>query len=132
MVVIDSSALLDSLLDDASYQNLMSIAALHELVAPDHIDIECLSAMRKMERLGYISEKQASQIIGELANIRCHRLSIHSLLSEIWTFRNNFTAYDAAYVAIAVDTGSALITHDQRLARAASPLIKTLQLYPAP
>jgi predicted nucleic acid-binding protein len=84
-----------------------------------------------MERLGHLSEKHATGLIGELAGFRCSRVSIQPLLKEIWQLRSNFSAYDAAYVAIALGTKSTLITHDMRLANAASSLIKTQQLAPA-
>lgn len=132
MVVIGSSALLDALLDDAIFQSLQSITQQHELVAPDHIDIECLHALRKLERLGHIPETQATALIGELARFRCSRIPIQPLLTEIWRLRNNFSAYDAAYVALALGTGSTLITHDMGLANAAITLVRTAQLIPAP
>jgi predicted nucleic acid-binding protein len=41
------------------------------------------------------------------------------LLPRIWDLRNNFTAYDAVYVALAEALGVPLITRDGRLAGAA-------------
>jgi predicted nucleic acid-binding protein len=40
------------------------------------------------------------------------------LLPWIWQHRHNFSAYDAAYVALAEKLGAALVTRDGRLASA--------------
>jgi predicted nucleic acid-binding protein len=134
VIVIDSSALLDALLHDAIFKNLETIMEQNDLITADHLDIECLHALRKMERLGRVTEFQVLGFLETLEKINCSRLSIQPLLTEIWHIRNNFTAYDAAYVAIAMDTGSKLITHDQRLANSAKSLIETMSLFnpPAP
>ncbi|HUI72335.1 MAG TPA: type II toxin-antitoxin system VapC family toxin, partial [Spirochaetia bacterium] len=40
------------------------------------------------------------------------------LLARIWELRDNLTAYDAAYVALAEALGTPLVTRDRRLASA--------------
>jgi predicted nucleic acid-binding protein len=40
------------------------------------------------------------------------------LLPRIWQLRRNFSAYDAAYVALAEKLGATLITRDARLTSA--------------
>jgi predicted nucleic acid-binding protein len=40
------------------------------------------------------------------------------LLSRIWDFRDNLTAYDAAYVALAEALDATLLTRDRKLAGA--------------
>jgi predicted nucleic acid-binding protein len=41
------------------------------------------------------------------------------LLPRVWELRNNLTAYDAVYVALAEALGAPLLTRDRRLAGAA-------------
>jgi predicted nucleic acid-binding protein len=41
------------------------------------------------------------------------------VLPRIWELRNNLTAYDAAYVALAEALEAPLLTRDRRLAAAA-------------
>ena len=56
-----------------------------------------------------------------LANLRALDLERHAhepLLDRIWALRGNLTAYDAAYVALAVSLDATLVTCDSRLARA--------------
>ena len=39
------------------------------------------------------------------------------LIGRIWELRHNFTAYDAAYIALAEATNSVLYAADQKLSR---------------
>ena len=64
------------------------------------------------------------QAVQDFADLRMDRFPHEGLLSRIWDLRSNFTAYDAAYVALAEVLESPLITCDARLARAAEKFIK--------
>jgi predicted nucleic acid-binding protein len=44
----------------------------------------------------------------------------------MWTFRDNMSAYDASYVALAESLEVPLLTADQRLARAATPYCEVI------
>lgn len=46
------------------------------------------------------------------------RYPVFAMLERIWALRENVSAYDAAYVALAELLGCALLTADGRLARA--------------
>ena len=46
------------------------------------------------------------------------RYSVVGFLGRIWQLRENLSAYDASYVALAESLDCALLTSDQRLARA--------------
>jgi predicted nucleic acid-binding protein len=52
-------------------------------------------------------------------DLRVHRYPHYALLPRIWELRNNLTAYDAAYVALAEALNAPLLTRDRRLAAAA-------------
>jgi len=39
------------------------------------------------------------------------------LLERMWELRHNFTAYDAAYIALAEATNSVLYTSDEKLSK---------------
>jgi hypothetical protein len=48
------------------------------------------------------------QFLGSLEALPAERYSHTPLLGRIWELRHNFTAYDAAYIALAEATGSVL------------------------
>ena len=53
-----------------------------------------------------------------LAVFPLQRYSHEPLLPRIWELRENLTAYDAAYVALAEALDAPLLTGDERIARA--------------
>ena len=58
------------------------------------------------------------------ASFAIMRFAHDALFRRIWELRDNFTAYDAAYVALAEGLKIPLITLDARLAKAAPPTIR--------
>jgi predicted nucleic acid-binding protein len=57
--------------------------------------------------------------LNDLADLPLRRYPHDFLLPRIWDLRNNLTAYDAAYVALAEVLDISLLTRDRRLAAAA-------------
>ena len=54
-------------------------------------------------------------MLAGLAELPAERLGYTPLSKRIWELRHNFTAYDAAYIALAEATGSVLYTCDRKL-----------------
>jgi predicted nucleic acid-binding protein len=54
----------------------------------------------------------------DLLALRVTRYAPVLLLNRIWGLRNNLTAHDAAYVALAEELKAPLITRDQKIAAA--------------
>lgn len=54
----------------------------------------------------------------DLADLAAVRHPHEDLLPRVWQLRDNLTAYDAAYVALAESIGAPLLTSDARLAAA--------------
>ena len=71
-----------------------------------------------------VSGYRADQVIRDLLDLRLTRYPHFVLLPHIWHLRNNFSAYDAAYVALAENLGATLITRDARLALAPGNSVK--------
>lgn len=88
------------------------------LLAPHIIDLEIINGLRKNLRLGNLTEARATQAILDLQNFPLERMETQLLISRIWQLRNNFTPYDASYVALAEDYQVPLLTRDQKLATA--------------
>ena len=55
------------------------------------------------------------------ASLGLRRLAVVGLLSRIWELRDNLSAYDATYVALAEALACELVTADARLAQAPGP-----------
>lgn len=84
---------------------------------PHLFEIEVLSALRH-HTIGGPSPERGVKFVEDLKSMRLTRYPHTALLSRIWELRNNITAYDAAYVALAETLDAPLITLDARLARA--------------
>ena len=125
-MVIDASAVLEAFLGTGPNATPIRyrIQAPNETVhAPHLLDVEVLHALRRLVLRGEVSPARCEQARADFADFRCYRYSHTSFLDRIWELRNNFTAYDAAYVALAETLNAPLVTTDARLARA--PGIRT-------
>ena len=67
---------------------------------------------------GEISAQQAREALDDLAAFRLRRWAHDALALRIWELRQNLTAYDAAYIALAEALSAPLLTRDRRLASA--------------
>ncbi len=88
--------------------------------APDLIDLEYASALRKLVLRKELTSDEARDYVVEWASNALIRCSHVMLLPRIWELRDNITPYDAAYVALAEVLGVPLLTADLRLAAAAA------------
>ncbi|MBV9001724.1 MAG: type II toxin-antitoxin system VapC family toxin [Solirubrobacterales bacterium] len=122
MIVVDASTVLDGLLDPGAnlYITACLSGAAEPLAAPDLIDVETLSVLRRWERRGEITRTRAQQALGDLQALPVIRYPARALLDRAWTLRHNLTAYDAQYLALAQALPAKLLTTDDRMAAAAS------------
>lgn len=87
------------------------------LAAPELIDIEVLSALRKLDQAGAIPSSRRDELPALMRALRIRKYGHDSLIDGIWALRDNVTAYDAAYVTLARLLKSNLVTRDKRLAK---------------
>jgi predicted nucleic acid-binding protein len=90
--------------------------ALH---APHLLDVEVAQALRRETAAGRVSASRASEALQDFLDLPITRHPHDFLLWRIWDLRENLTAYDATYVALAESLGAALLTCDTTI-RAAS------------
>ncbi len=87
------------------------------LAAPELIDIEVLSALRKLDQSGAIPPSRRAGLPALMRGLRIRKYRHDNLLNGIWALRDNVTAYDAAYVTLARLLKATLVTRDKRLAK---------------
>jgi predicted nucleic acid-binding protein len=121
VIVVDASTLVEVLLrardaqaiEDRLFENGQT---LH---APHLIDVEVAHAIRRYAISGQIKGDRGRAAFAILAALPLNRYPHDFLLPRIWDLRNNLTAYDAVYIALAETLQVPLITRDRRLAGAA-------------
>ena len=118
MIVIDASALLEVLLRAPAAAALEErmFAPSETLHAPHLIDVEVAQVIRRYATKGEVDPERGRMALFDLADMPLHRYPHDILLPRIWNLRNNLTAYDAAYVALAEALDAPLLTRDRRLA----------------
>lgn len=123
MIVVDASALLEVLLRTPaadSVQTRLFAARGETLHAPHLLDVEVAQVLRRYAAAGEMDGARGSAALADLADLPVRRYPHGLLLTRVWDLRNNFTAYDAVYVALAEALEAPLITRDRRLATAAA------------
>jgi predicted nucleic acid-binding protein len=121
VIVVDASALLEALLRTPAAQAVERrlFAARETLHAPHLLDVEVAQVIRRYAASGEIEPERGRAALADLADFPVRRYPHDLLIPRVWQLRNNLTAYDAVYVALAEALGSPLLTRDQRLAAAA-------------
>jgi len=117
-VVVDASAVVEALLEEAARKRLAAEIGDSDVFAPEMIDAEVLSALRGKARSGQLSEAEAHERIVIQSESSIVRVPHAGLLPAAWRLRHNVSAYDALYVALAQALDTRLIVADARLARA--------------
>ena len=115
--MLDASAAIEVLLRTPSAESIEDrlFAAGETLHAPHLIDVEVAQVLRRYTRLGNIDAERCREAIEDLGDFPLIRYPHDFLLARIWELRDNLTAYDAAYVALAEVLDAPLVTRDSRL-----------------
>lgn len=119
MLVVDASVVAVALGDDGPDGDRARARLRGEvLAAPELIDLEVLSVLRRQSAAGRLDERRARLALDDLADLPIERARHVLLLRRCWELRDNLTVYDAAYVALAEALDARLLTADARLAKA--------------
>jgi predicted nucleic acid-binding protein len=118
VIVLDASAALSALLNAGAARHHSAGQQLH---APHLIDSELANGLRRRVAAGDISADAAWRALRVWRRLGLTRYPVFALLHRVWELRDNLSAYDASYVALAELLGSTLVTADGRLSRAPGP-----------
>lgn len=122
MLVVDASVLAVALLDDGpDGDHLRARLRGEDLAAPSLIDLEVLSVWRGLARGGQLDARRVAFALDDLRALPLERVDHAALIPRCWELRENLTAYDASYVALAEALQATLLTGDRRIARAPGP-----------
>lgn len=92
-----------------------------DLAAPDLVDVETTSVLRRRWLAGFLSDERFDQAITDLTDFPLTRFPARKLMRRAFELRASVTAYDSCYVALAEALGCPLYTADARLTRASGP-----------
>jgi len=123
LAVVDASALVAFYAaEDPGRETVAARLAVGDsLFAPAHLDVEIVSALRGLSRPNPTLRAAVPGALRHLAGFPIRRMPLVPLLQRIWELRENLTAYDAAYVALAERLDGPLITCDGKLPGASGP-----------
>ena len=117
--MLDASAAFEFLLQTGAGDKISAqLNGVTEVHAPHLLDIELASSLRRGVALGTLNGERARQVLDDLRVMRVRRYWHVSLLPRIWDFRNNFSAYDACYLALAEALDATLLTCDKAMTSA--------------
>jgi predicted nucleic acid-binding protein len=115
VIVLDASAALSGLLQDGAARATMSGQQLH---APHLVDSEVVSGLRRRVAAKEIRTEDGRAALDVWQRLALTRYAAAPLLDRIWELRENLSAYDAGYIALAEELTCTLVTADARLSRA--------------
>jgi predicted nucleic acid-binding protein len=119
MIVLDASIVVEILNNGAMADSIRNELARRDesFIAPHLIDVEVVSAIRRLVVGQRIDAHRSGQFLAGLAALPAERYAHTPLIGRVWELRHNFTAYDAMYIALAEATDSVLYTCDEKLRR---------------
>jgi len=121
--VIDASAAAEVLFGTPLGERALETIGDEIVVAPELIDAEVLSFIRRKVLQGVVSPRRAGEAIGMMVAWPFTRLSHRPLVTAAFALRENLSAYDALYAAAAVAVSGEIVTADGPLARAPIDLV---------
>src|SRR5438128_9605920 len=115
MIVVDASAITELLL-----QTELGIRVERrvyrdddDLHAPHLLDVEVLSALRRLVHAREVVAERAEEAVEDLALLGIIRHGHLDFTTRAWELRQNFTAYDAVYLALAESLDATVVTCDR-------------------
>lgn len=119
MIVVDCSVVVDALTVVEGGGALRARLVDQTLHAPFLLDYELVPAVRGLVLRGDLDGERAEDLFADFESLPIRRWPAGDpLRRRALSLRQNLSAYDAAYVALAEALDCPLVTRDARLARA--------------
>jgi predicted nucleic acid-binding protein len=116
MIVLDASVVIEVLLQSDIGRSVEDrLFGGQVLNAPHLLDLEVAQVLRRHVLQGVLEPARAEGALEDFQDFRIERYAHHLFLGRIWALRENVTAYDAAYLALAEALEAPLLTTDRRL-----------------
>lgn len=126
-VVVDASVVIAALIDtETRGQWALDLLLNNELVAPHLMPVEVANILRAEERAGTLSPSDARAALRDLLTLPIELSPFVLVADRVWELRNNVTAYDAWFIALAETLHAPMATLDYRLTRSPGPLCEFL------
>jgi predicted nucleic acid-binding protein len=120
VTVVDTSAVIDFLLWERAAEDVEAILAREgEVAAPDLLVFEVLAVLRRHVRRGSLAAERAGAAVEDLGDLPVQMYPTLPLRERAWELRENLTAADALFVALAERLDEPLATKDRGLASSA-------------
>jgi predicted nucleic acid-binding protein len=135
VTVVDASAIVDLLVPPDAVRRDLLIAELPDpaapWLAPDVLIFEVFAVLRRHVLRGAMTAASATRALQRLRRLPISLIPTAGLLDAAWSLRDNFSAADALYAALALRAAEPLLTTDARLAHAASAAGITVRVHGA-
>jgi predicted nucleic acid-binding protein len=115
VIVADASSAISALLNAGEARDALAGEQVH---VPHLIDAEVASGLRRLVARRQLDAGSGRAALQTWAHLGLTRHALPGLLDRIWQLRENVSAYDASYVALAEALGCSVLTADTRLSRA--------------
>lgn len=121
-LVVDSSVVVAALVDTGPIGDWADrLLGSDDLAAPHLMPVEVAKILRRAAMAGDISVDAAALAHADLLSLRVGLFAYEPFAARVWELRENVTAYDAWYVALAELFSAPLATLDSRLANSSGP-----------
>jgi predicted nucleic acid-binding protein len=118
VIVVEASAIVDALVGVPAHPELLAVIAEDDLHSPSLLDYEVASAFRGHVFSGNLSRRAMTHAVEDFSALQISRYPLGQMVFGVLQLRDNYTVYDAAYVALAQVLDAPLVTADAKLAEA--------------
>lgn len=117
MTVVDTSVVVDFLLGGGAARNVEELMAHEgEVAAPELLVFETLAVLRRETSRGHVPERRAQAAVVDLGELPVALFPALPLRLRAWELREDLTAADAIFLALAEQLEEPLATKDFGLA----------------